>query len=88
MKNDDHDGNGEDNSISDDDIPSDIDMNDPYFAEELKDSKKNTKKKKKAKEETDEAEEEKQKKVSGCVLTFSNLDNALECRKSVVLRPH
>lgn len=38
-----------DKSESEDEIPSDIDMNDSYFAEELKNHKKNTKKNKKAK---------------------------------------
>lgn len=50
--------------ISDDDIPSDIDMNDPYFAEEFKDVKKTSKKKKGKKHEEDsENEEDQNKKV-------------------------
>ncbi|KAK3912909.1 ESF1-like protein [Frankliniella fusca] len=49
---------------SDDDIPSDIDMNDPYFAEEFKDMKKKPKKGKgKKKEQSGETEEEQQSKA-------------------------
>ncbi|XP_034239620.1 ESF1 homolog [Thrips palmi] len=49
----------EDGTYSDDDIPSDIDMNDPYFAEEFKDQKKQSKKKKgKLREDAGETEED------------------------------
>lgn len=45
---------------SDDDVPSDIDMSDPYFKEELQGSKS---KKKSRKVDEEESEEVKQKKV-------------------------
>lgn len=62
----------EDNVYSDDDIPSDVDMDDPYFKEEFKDNAKPSKSKmkkdkKKQHVEEEEDEETKRKKVSHCL---------------------
>ncbi|KAM9792230.1 ESF1 homolog [Neosynchiropus ocellatus] len=57
---------GDEDELSDDELPSDVDLNDPYFAEELgTDGKKKKKKKKKTKTEEEEKsveEEEEQKR--------------------------
>lgn len=55
-------GEEDENLVSDDDIPSDIDMNDPYFAEEFKDFKSKSKKSKK-KNGTSESQDDQQQKV-------------------------
>ena len=58
------DSDHEDDMYSDDDIPSDVDMNDPYFAEEFKDQKKQSKKKKgKKQHDPGETEEDLKNKV-------------------------
>ncbi|KAM9313979.1 ESF1 homolog isoform 1-T1 [Pholidichthys leucotaenia] len=63
--------------VSDDDLPADVDLSDPYFAEELgsTDMKKPQKKKKKKKEEeerTEEEEEELQKQKAAMALLMED----------------
>ncbi|KAL0266630.1 UNVERIFIED_CONTAM: hypothetical protein PYX00_009121 [Menopon gallinae] len=53
----------DESAFSDDDIPSDVDLDDPYFKEELDQMKTKKKKKKSRKVEEPETEEQKQKKA-------------------------
>lgn len=64
---------------SDDDVPSDIDMSDPYFKEELQGSKS---KKKSRKVDVEESEEVKQKKVRKFYSNLSHITQLLSvfCR--------
>lgn len=63
----------DENLVSDDDIPSDIDMNDPYFAEEFKDFKSNPKKAKKrngtskSQDDLQQKVKERKKKQRNCI---------------------
>ncbi|KAG8224265.1 hypothetical protein J437_LFUL001645 [Ladona fulva] len=63
---------GEEEAFSDDDIPSDVDLNDPYFKEELEKGDKNAKKKKGSRKKTkgDSSDNEEQRKAR--VKTYSN----------------
>lgn len=64
LKSEQSDSENENNMYSDDDIPSDIDMNDPYFAEEFKDRKKPPKKRKgKEHQDNNQTEEDQKSKV-------------------------
>ncbi|CAB0030444.1 unnamed protein product [Trichogramma brassicae] len=71
--------NNEDNDLSDSDsddsIPSDIDMNDPYFAEEFKNRKPPTKKKKLSKDQDIDSAEEEEKKKQQAELELIMMDD-------------